>query len=669
MAETAALVVALSAQLTRFERDMKQAADVAEKRTREIETSFSRVNKAITTQLGLLVSTFTGRLGGVGTVLTSFGKAGLIAATGLGVAVAAMAAAAQIAAKFAEQADKLDQSAQNLGITATQMKALGEAGRAANQEFERTEQAFTKFIGGVEKLKDAQGDLYDSLRKTNPELLLQLTNAKDSAQAIEILVKHFGSLRTQTEKIALARAAGFTRGGVGTLQEVFDRGNLRGLTEGIANIDESTKKLADMKNELEKLSQKSFDILGNLVTEKSLDLLRNTHKEFHDIIKLYNFISSIDVAKIAKSVFRPPGPSNVQQVFEDSQRAAEAARLGRVTPAADLALRDVPAPVPPKLTPQQDLDQFKRAVAVLGEAVTLTEQYTLREKELAVAIENKDGTQAQANRNLEAFALAQKIAVASTLERLGVADKEIIAGGKLAEIEAARAKGLITETQAIQARTLAMREANEEAKKLEERRALLPGLKQLQNDAEDTKKQIDDLAVKSLKGLEDAFIDVASGTKKLSDAFKELVSSILKDLARLLIRQSVTGPLANLIQSGFASIPKAHEGGIVGKTSFPTTRVAAGAFLGAKHFQSGGFVGGEVPIVAHKGEIVGWPDQLRRAFGGGGAVSVVNQVVVQGDASEKTVALIRSELTQYARGEPDRVIRAVRQARERNVKL
>lgn len=47
--DTAALVVALSAQLTKFERDMKQAGDIADKTVGGIEQRFSRLNPSVST--------------------------------------------------------------------------------------------------------------------------------------------------------------------------------------------------------------------------------------------------------------------------------------------------------------------------------------------------------------------------------------------------------------------------------------------------------------------------------------------------------------------------------------------------------------------------------------------------------------------------------------------
>ena len=49
MADTASLVVALSAQLTQFEKDMKSAGIMADQATNDIEKKFSSMNPKIST--------------------------------------------------------------------------------------------------------------------------------------------------------------------------------------------------------------------------------------------------------------------------------------------------------------------------------------------------------------------------------------------------------------------------------------------------------------------------------------------------------------------------------------------------------------------------------------------------------------------------------------------
>src|SRR6188472_2822130 len=62
MADTAALVVALSAQLTKFEKDMKAAGIMAEKAVGDIESKFSKVNIGVGAGIGSFLGTLSGSL-------------------------------------------------------------------------------------------------------------------------------------------------------------------------------------------------------------------------------------------------------------------------------------------------------------------------------------------------------------------------------------------------------------------------------------------------------------------------------------------------------------------------------------------------------------------------------------------------------------------------------
>lgn len=86
-------------------------------------------------------------------------------------------------------------------------------------------------------------------------------------------------------------------------------------------------------------------------------------------------------------------------------------------------------------------------------------------------------------------------------------------------------------------------------------------LRTFEREARDMNTGLQTVAVNGLRGFEDALIDIGSQTKSTAQAFREMTASILKDLARLLIRQQITGPLAQLL----------------GTISFTTPGVAAGA--------------------------------------------------------------------------------------------
>lgn len=637
--DTAALVVALSAQFTRFEKDLQKAVGIADQKTKQIENSFSRVNKSINSQLGALASSFSGRIGGVGTVLSSFGKAGVVAAVGIGAAVAAITAAVNVAGRFVEQADQLEQSAQNIGVTITQLKALGLAGLAANQSFERTEQSFIRFIGSVEQLRDASGPLYEALRKTDKELLLQLTNAQNSAEAIDLLVKAFARLEDQSKRVALARAAGFRGAAVGTLDELAQRGALTGATGLIGNVDEQIKKLADMNKELEILKQKTFDITGAFGAEASLRFWIESHKQIQAVVDVLEKVRSFDFS----SLFRPPPGTQTRGGIDESGFISAFGGLGVPLPTAK------PQQPTPTLKPtiEQEVAALKRTAAVLGEAITLTEQYTLKKKELQLAVASGEVTREQEKRVLAEVNRAQQVAISTALERFGIAERQAIVDGKLAEIEQAKAKGLITSAQAMQATTLAMKEANEEADKLAVRRSLLPGLKQLELDAKNVNKAMDDLAVGSLNKLTDALADVVTGTKTVKEAFADLVKFIASELAKLAIRQGLIAPLAGLIG---LTVPGNNQHG--------TSNWRGGwTWVGEK--------GPELVNLPKGSQVV--PNEVARGGVGGVSVGVTSTIVVQGDASERTLMLIEGALARQKRELPNDIIKTVQQMHSRRV--
>jgi hypothetical protein len=101
--------------------------------------------------------------------------------------------------------------------------------------------------------------------------------------------------------------------------------------------------------------------------------------------------------------------------------------------------------------------------------------------------------------------------------------------------------------------------------------------------------------------------------------FQGLADSILADLARMTVRQTITAPIAGLLQGAFVGggFGLFHEGGMVGERP-PGMRYAdPGIFEHAPRYHGGGFAGlgllpDEVPIIARRGELVVPPDRVVR---------------------------------------------------------
>ena len=142
------------------------------------------------------------------------------------------------------------------------------------------------------------------------------------------------------------------------------------------------------------------------------------------------------------------------------------------------------------------------------------------------------------------------------------------------------------------------------------------GLLRYASSAADLADVAETAVVGSLRGMEDALVQFVS-TGKVD--FKSLADSIIADLARIAIQQSITGPLAGALfgAGGLGSLfGVGHGGGIAGSLG-RRRAVNPLLFAGAPRFHAGGIAGDEVPIIARRGEGVFTPEQMR-ALGGGG---------------------------------------------------
>jgi hypothetical protein len=131
---------------------------------------------------------------------------------------------------------------------------------------------------------------------------------------------------------------------------------------------------------------------------------------------------------------------------------------------------------------------------------------------------------------------------------------------------------------------------------------------------------------------------VADFVRKGKLDFRDLVTSMIADLARLAARRFILGPLAGLLSGVlggaggmFASV--LHAGGMVGAPG-PGRMVPALAFAGAPRMHSGGWVGlkpDEVPAILQRGERV-LSRREAAGYGGRGGAPSVNVTIMTRDA-------------------------------------
>ncbi len=175
-------------------------------------------------------------------------------------------------------------------------------------------------------------------------------------------------------------------------------------------------------------------------------------------------------------------------------------------------------------------------------------------------------------------------------------------------------------------------------------------LREYGRQAGDAARQFEEVTASALKASEDAWVNWArTGKLSVTDFFATLEEAALRAAYRLLVFKPMESFLEGLLgglkldlfggSSGGTTAPPildapafgsggyavAHTGGVVGGTPLPRRSVDPAVFEGAPRLHGGGLVPGEVPVIARRGEVIGWPEQMRRAFGSDVVVQVIDQ--------------------------------------------
>jgi len=186
-------------------------------------------------------------------------------------------------------------------------------------------------------------------------------------------------------------------------------------------------------------------------------------------------------------------------------------------------------------------------------------------------------------------------------------------------------------------------EAAEKVKKLSE------VLNELKEKGEAVREGLGNAAVRGVKSLEDALVDVTMGAASAKDAFKNMARSIISDLIRINIQQNITKPLA----AGMAGL---GGGGIAG---------GIGSFIGGLFgFANGGRPSmGKPAIVGEKGAELFVPDSAGRIIPNdklGGGVTVHQTINLSAGVSQTVRAEVMGMLPQIQEASKAAVLEARR---------
>ena len=172
-------------------------------------------------------------------------------------------------------------------------------------------------------------------------------------------------------------------------------------------------------------------------------------------------------------------------------------------------------------------------------------------------------------------------------------------------------------------------------------------LMDLADSAKDLQKNMESAAVRGIKSLEDALVDVTMGTASAKDAFKSMARSIISDLIRIQIQKNITGQIAAGMGGGGGS-------GIFG---------AIGSFFGGFFADGGRPPRNKVSVVGEKGAELFVPDGVSGTVvpsGAGGGVTVHQTINLSAGVSQTVRAEVMGMLPQIQEASKSAVLDARR---------
>ena len=133
------------------------------------------------------------------------------------------------------------------------------------------------------------------------------------------------------------------------------------------------------------------------------------------------------------------------------------------------------------------------------------------------------------------------------------------------------------------------------------------GMKSVYDDASDMASMTESLVKNSFKSMEDTLTNFVMTGKA---NFGDFVNSVVEGMVRMAMQYAVIKPIMGGVMAYFG-VPTAHTGGVIGTDTLSTKVISPSVFENAPRFHTGGLVGGEIPIIAKKGETVFTPGQMK----------------------------------------------------------
>lgn len=156
----------------------------------------------------------------------------------------------------------------------------------------------------------------------------------------------------------------------------------------------------------------------------------------------------------------------------------------------------------------------------------------------------------------------------------------------------------------------------------------------------------------NLRPVEDALVNLISGTKSVKEAFKDMARAVISDLIRMQVQQAITAPLAGML-AGFNPLGGAPTATAMPAPSYMPPSFAGGGYTGSGA-RSGGIDGmGGFPAVLHPNETI-----VDHTKGGASGVTINQTINVTTGVQQTVRTEIASLMPQIAAASKQAVLDA-----------
>jgi len=533
---------------------------------------------------------------------------GLKKAAGVvGIAVGAIGAAFVAAAKKTiDFADEIAKTADMVGLSTSALQELRVATDLAGisqSELDTALGALSKRLG---ELRLGTGALKTVLDKSGDSFGNVLSSTTSNEEAFRLIIRRLGSYTNAQDRAALAAAAFGRSAGI-----ALSKLRLEDLDQGI----EQARKLGLIIDE---------DLLRNAEGIKDQFTLASRVIQTQFMEAMLRVMREIDFSSLAKDV--------AKLTAEFFAAAVEAAKF----------LGIIDRPRAEKI--QRLKEEINRMASEFAAAAARADEF--------------DGSIAGNQARKQMDFLAKSIKGAN--EQLSILEKRL-------QVDVTRPTFEPPPTpKPDQTIIPQMNDINQKAREMADSFQLpKTALEELKEKAQDTFGAMQDIGVKAVNRLEDSIMGVIDGTKSLKDAFSDMAQSILSDLIRMQIQESITGPLSGFLSKGLGSLFGGGGGGFAsGFAGAPALGFADGGVTSSRRPYMVGERGPEMFVPNMTGRVV-----PNNALGGGEVtVNVINNTgaqtrteETQGPNGAKSIDIIIDESVARSIGSPgSRTTRALR---------